>query len=98
MKKVKPLNDFILIRLSPKENMIGNIIIPDSDDEKGVIGEVVEVGRGIYNYHTDSIVPHEVKVGDQVVIPKLGTQKITVENVDYYICQANQLLGKIENE
>jgi co-chaperonin GroES (HSP10) len=98
MKKIKPINDFVTLKVKSGETMIGGIIIPDSDDEKGVIAEVVAISKGIYNYHSDTVVPHQVKVGDTVVMPKLGSQKISVNNEDFFICQAGQLLVVIEDD
>jgi chaperonin GroES len=97
MKKLKPLNDQIILKpIEETENKVGNIIIPDSGREKPELAEVIEVSEGIYNYHTDKWITHQVKKGDIVVIPKMGVQKIDIDGQEYYICQANQLMAKIE--
>lgn len=93
-KRLEPLNDFIALELKEGERTINGIYIPNSD-ETGVIAEVIAVGEGTYNFHSDRIIPHKVKVGDVVIMPKIGVQKVEVEGKEYYLCQANQLLSKI---
>jgi co-chaperonin GroES (HSP10) len=38
----------------------------------------------------------EVKVGDKVLIPKMGAQTITLEGEEYYITQQNQIIAILE--
>lgn len=98
-KILVPLNDQIILKpLSDEEQRYGNIIIPDMGHEKPVWAKVVRVGEGIYNYHTDKVIPHKVKVDDLVVIPKMGAVVVNLENEDYYVCQAGQLMAKVEEE
>lgn len=99
MKKLKPLNDQVVSK--PYEEVkerYGNIIIPDSGDDKAIFAEVVAISSGIFNYHTGGWIDHQVKVGDIILLPKMGVQKTTIENQEYYICQANQLLAILEDE
>ena len=98
-KILKPINDQVILKpLSQEEQSYGNIIIPDIGNEKPVLATVLKTSEGIYNYHTDRIIPHQVKPGDVVAIPKLGAQVITIEGQEYFVCQANQLLAIIEDE
>ncbi len=101
MQKFKPLNDQVVLKpLSTSQAKVGNIIIPDMGHEKPITAEVIEVSKGIFNYHTGELMPHQVKPGDIVVIPKMGAQVVPMDGEEYYICQANQLLAIIieENE
>ena len=41
-------------------------------------------------------VPPFVKVGDKVLIPKMGAQTITLEGEEYYITAQNSILSIIE--
>lgn len=92
-KKLTPLNDQVLLkRLKESEKVYGNIIVPDNGKEKPEIGTVIEVSKGIYNYHTDKLIPHQVQVGDLVMFPKMGPQVIEVDNEEYILCQSSQLL------
>lgn len=96
-KRLRPLNDQIVLKPIDEEQT-GNIIIPDTGQEKPVLALVVNIGVGIYNFHKGEWVPHQVKVGDIVVLPKIGVQVVSLNREEYYICQANQLLAVIEEE
>ncbi len=96
--KLKPLNDQVILRLTEEEVRSGNIIIADTNDDKPVTAEVLALGKGVYNYHTDTLIPHQVAVGDIVLIPKMGVHKISYGNDEYYICQSQQLLAVINQE
>lgn len=91
--KYKPLNDQVLLKkLNEGEQRYGNIIKADIGNEKPIQVVVVAVGNGIYNYHTDKWIPHQVKVDDVVYMPRIGVQTLELNNEEHYICQANQLL------
>ena len=66
MRKINPLNDFLLIKRDPpKERSEGGIIIPENAKEKLTIGEVMAAGPGKV---LDNGKRHEpsVKQGDRV--------------------------------
>lgn len=98
IKRLEPLSDFVVLKEQSGEKTISGIIIPNNDTDQGVIAIVVSVGRGIYNFNSDTIVPHQVKEGDVVIMPKLGVQKVSIGNDDFYICQSNQLLARVVEE
>lgn len=99
MQKFRPLNDQVVLKpLSASQSKIGNIIIPDMGHEKPITAEVIEVSKGIFNWNTGELMPHQVKPGDIVIIPKMGAQVVSLNGEDYYICQANQLLAAIIEE
>ena len=45
-KKIVPLNDRVLVRLSEPEKQIGKILLPDTAQKKPTTGEVLAVGEG----------------------------------------------------
>lgn len=91
MATLKPLNGYLVIKpVSEQEQTYGNIVIPDLGKERPEIGEVIQTSD-TYNYRTDKLVPCEVKVGQKVLIPKLGAARITVEGEEYYICKEQDL-------
>lgn len=95
MNKLQPLNGYIVIKpIDEEEQMYGNIVIPDLGKEKPEMGEVVAVSD-TYNFHSDSLVQSNLKVGDRVLVPKLGTVRVSVENEDYYICKEQDIYSKI---
>ena len=87
MSKLQPLNGYLILRpIEEEEQMYGNIVIPDLGKEKPEMGEVVATS-GTYNYHSDTLVPSNLQIGDRVLIPKLGSLRVTVEGDEYFICK-----------
>jgi co-chaperonin GroES (HSP10) len=80
----------ILKQLEENEMKVGNIIIPDVGHEKSLIAEVIAVSD-VYNWHKGEFVPTNLKVGQKVVIPPMGAQKLTLDNVDYLIISQEQI-------
>ena len=80
----------ILKQLEENEMKVGNIIIPDVGHEKSLIAEVIAVSD-VYNWHKGEFVPTNLKVGQKVVIPPMGAQKLTLDNVNYLIISQEQI-------
>ena len=93
--KLTPLNGYLVLRpVETDEETYGNIVIPDLGKEKPEMGEVVAVS-GTYNYNSDTLVASNLAVGDKVLIPKLGSLRITVEGDEYFICKEQDVYSKI---
>jgi len=80
----------ILKQLEENEMKVGNIIIPDVGHEKSLVAEVIAVSD-MFNWHRGEFVPSDLKVGQKVVIPPMGAQKLTLDNVDYLIISQEQI-------
>ena len=97
MSKLSPLNGYVVLKpVEEGESTYGNIVLPDLGKEKPEMGEVVATSD-TYNWHTGAYYPTHLKVGDKVLIPKLGSMKITVEGEDYYITKETEVLAKLPN-
>jgi chaperonin GroES len=95
-KKITPLNGFILLKtIETEEETFGNIIIPDLGKERPEMGEVVGTSD-VYNYNTDKLVISTLQVGDIVLIPKLGSQRVVLDGQDYFICKESDIFAVIE--
>lgn len=95
MSKLKPLNGYLILRpVDEDEETYGNIVIPDLGKEKPEMGEVVAVS-GTYNYHSDKIIASNLKEGDVVLIPKLGSLRVTIEGEEYFICKEQDVYTKV---
>lgn len=93
MSKLKPLNGFVILKpIEEQEQTYGNIVIPDLGKERPEMGEVVAVSE-TYNWHTDAMVKPILTVGQKVLIPKMGSMKITVEGEDYFITKDSEILA-----
>jgi chaperonin GroES len=95
-KTLLPSNDRILIRpIDEVEQTYGNIVIPDMGKEKPEMGEIIATGQGrLSEYGT--FIPVKHKVGQIVLVPKIGTLRIDFEGEEYYIAQDREILAVIK--
>lgn len=100
-KQLLPLNDRVLIKpIDEGEQMYGNIVIPDIGKEKPEMGEVIAVGPGRQT-EFGQYIRVNAKVGDIVLVPKIGTLRIDFEGDEYYITADKEILATVketENE
>ena len=97
-KKValKPLGNRVLAqRLEPEEKMKGGIILPDSAKKKQEPAKVIAVGTGA-RLEDGKILPIPVKVGDTILMDKYGAQEVTVDDEEYLILKADDIIAIIE--
>ena len=77
--------------------MYGNIIVPDTGQDKPEIGTVLAVGPGRISTN-GTLIKTKLKKGDTVIVPKFGAQVVAVENETYIVASENDVLGKIKNK
>ena len=93
-----PLGDKIVIL--PKEEgeqTYGNIIVPDTGQEKPEIGIVLASGPGRVSAN-GTLIPNKIKEGQTIMVPKFGAQVIVLENETYVMASENDVLGIIKNK
>ena len=97
MSKLNPRGGNIILQLlDTNEMMVGNIIIPDVGNEKALMAEIIAVSD-VYNYHRGEFIPTDLKVGQKVVLPPMGAQRIKIDNVEYLITTQENVLSTIED-
>jgi len=97
-KTLIPQNDRVLVRpIDEGEQMYGNIVIPDMGKEKPEMGEVVAVGPGRKS-EFGQYIGVNAKVGDIVLVPKIGTLRIDFEGDEFYIVQDKEILATVKEE
>jgi chaperonin GroES len=95
-KTLTPSNDRVLLKpIEEGEQTYGNIVIPDMGKEKPEMGEVIAVGQGRMS-EFGHFIPVRHKVGDIVLVPKIGTLRIDFEGEEYYIAQDREILAVIK--
>lgn len=95
-KTIIPENDRVLVKpIDEGEQTYGNIVIPDMGKEKPEMGEVVSVGPGRMS-EFGAFINVNAKVGNLVLVPKIGTLRIDFEGQEYYIVQDKEILGTIK--
>ena len=87
----------VLRPLDEGEQTFGNIIIPDMGKETAKMGTILAIAP-IYNFNRGELVPSIFKIGDLVILPPMGAQKVTVDKIDYLLVSTNDLLSSIEEE
>ena len=98
-KELKPTNDRILLKpIDEGEQTYGNIVIPDMGKEKPELGVVLAVGPGRMSENGTMMLVRSCKVGDVVMVPKIGTLRIDFEGEEYYIAQDKEVLAVVEQE
>jgi chaperonin GroES len=96
MKSILPANDRILVKpIDEGEQTYGSIVIPDMGKEKPELGKVLATGPGRLSEYGKMIPIRSCKVGDMVLLPKIGTLRIDFEGDEYYIAQDREVLGVI---
>jgi len=96
MKRIEPVNGHIVVKeVQESEQMVGNIFLPDMGKEKPLICEVVAVSQ-TYNWHNGDIVDSEVEVGEMALIPRMGSQRVSIDNEDYIVCKSTDIIGVVK--
>ena len=94
--KVKPLGDRVLVEpVEEKEVVKGGILIPNSAKEKPQEAKVIALGTGKLDDDGKRIA-FEVKVGDIVLTSKYGGTDIKLNDKDYKILSASDILAVLD--
>ena len=98
-KNLIPTNDRILLKpIDEGEQTYGTIVIPDMGKERPEMGEVIAIGPGRFTETGKLNTVRSCKVGDIVLVPKIGTLRIDFENQEYYIAQDREILAVVKQE
>ena len=93
--KIRPLGDRVLVEpVEEKEQTVGGIIIPDAAKEKPIKGKVLAIGKKYDKDHKE--VAFDVKVGDEVLLPKYGGTEVKLGDKKLQLIREEDLLGVIE--
>ena len=92
-----PLGDrVVLLPLDEEEQQYGSIIVPDMGKEKPEMGEVLAVGPGRLSEYGKMIPIRSCKVGDIVLVPKIGSLRIDFDGEEYYITRDSEILAVVK--
>jgi len=97
MKKLQATFNAVIVKpREEEETMYGGIIVPDLGKEKALIGTIVSIGEG-YHSATGVWVDTSLRVGQEVMLPSMGPNKIEFDGQEYWVCPENQVLAVIED-
>jgi len=92
---LKPLgNRVVAQRLEQEETLKGGIILPDTAKKKQETAKVVAVGSGIQTKEGKTI-PIPVNVGDIILMDKYSSQEVSIDDEDYVIVRADDIIAII---
>ncbi len=94
---LKPIGDHLIVKPVAKEEMSASgIIIPETvNKERPERGEIIAVGPGrMLENGQRSVI--DVKVGDQVVFKKYAPDEVKVDDVEYLVIKADDVMAVIE--
>lgn len=93
-KRILPLLNRIVVRkLEPQTKTTSGIIINKAESVS--YGVVVEAGPGSFD-NNGKIVPLSVKVGDSVLLPEYGGQKVKLNDQELYIYKDVEIVARVE--
>jgi chaperonin GroES len=94
--KLQPLGNRVLVqRLEAEQTLKGGIILPDSAKKKQEQAEVIAVGTGNKDKN-GNLVPIPVKEGDIILMEKYSGQEVTVNDEEFVILRADDLIATIQ--
>ena len=95
--KIKPLFDRVLLKqVKVKETSTSfGLVLPESSQEKPLIGEIVEVGDG--QNTGDENIEMIVKKGDKVLFSKYAGTEFKIEQKEFIIIRQTDILAIIND-
>lgn len=93
---LRPLGNRVLVRrIESQEKLKGGIILPDSAKKKQEQAEIVAIGTGKKDKN-GNLIPIPVKEGDIILMEKYSGQEITLNDEEFVILRADDLIAIIE--
>jgi chaperonin GroES len=92
---VSPLDDRIIVSVpeeGERKTASGLILVGESNEGENIKGTVRAVGRGHLN-KKGKIRPLALKVGDEILFPKVAGSKVQVAGTEMYILRESEVLG-----
>ena len=94
---IKAVFDNIVIKQEETEDkMYGSIVIPDMGKEMPHVGTIIDIGPGKVNEFSWEFIPTTFKVGDKVILPKIGPVRVEYDGVEYLVSPEKNVLALIE--
>ncbi len=95
--KLKPVGYRIVAkRIEEESTLKGGIILPDSAKKKQETVEVVAVGSS-KRLENGTELPIPVEVGQTILVDKYAGQEVTIDDEEYVVVRADDIVAIIEN-
>lgn len=94
--KLRPLGNRVLVRrLETEEKLKGGILLPETAKKKQEQAEVIATGPGKKDKN-GALIPMPVKTGDVILMEKYSGQEITLDDQEFVILKADDIIAIIE--
>jgi chaperonin GroES len=93
MAKIRPLSDRVLVkRVDSESKSAGGIVIPDTAQEKPMIGEVIAVGNGkvLDSGETRKL---DVAAGDRILFGKYSGTEVKIDGEQYLVMKEDDIMA-----
>jgi len=85
---IKPIGDRVLIKpLKEETRTVGGIVLPETSKEKPIKAEVIALGK---------LEEETLSIGDQVIFSKYSGTELKMDNEEYILIDAKDILAIIE--
>ncbi|MBI2024919.1 MAG: co-chaperone GroES [Candidatus Harrisonbacteria bacterium] len=93
----KPLSNHVFIEpLKEDKTTKSGIVLPETSEEKPMLGRVVAVGAGKRD-EKGNLAPMSVKVGDKVLFKKYGPDEVEVDGKKYLVGSEEDILAVVND-
>eukprot|EP00631_Chrysoreinhardia_giraudii_P001979 CAMPEP_0197422036 /NCGR_PEP_ID=MMETSP1170-20131217/13011_1 /TAXON_ID=54406 /ORGANISM="Sarcinochrysis sp, Strain CCMP770" /LENGTH=100 /DNA_ID=CAMNT_0042949341 /DNA_START=41 /DNA_END=343 /DNA_ORIENTATION=+ len=93
-RRLIPLADRVLVKkIVAQTQTAGGVFLPDANLPKMNEAEVLAVGPGARD-PDGKMIPVDVAVGDKVLLPDFGPSPIKIDNEEYHLLRATDILAK----
>jgi chaperonin GroES len=94
-KRIMPLFDRVLVQRTMAETKTkGGLLIPETAQKSGLEATVVAAGPGARTTAGETI-PMAVAVGDRVLLPEWGSNKVQLEGEEFHIIRESDIIAKL---
>jgi chaperonin GroES len=90
-------NNIVVKNEDSSEKFYGSIVVPDMGKEMPHIGTIIDIGPGRVN-DDGKLIPTTFKVGQKVILPKIGPVRVEYDGVEYLVTGENNVLALIQTE
>ena len=92
---LKPIGNRVLVKRLEQEETIGGIILPETAKKKQETARVIAVGMPAVQNGKKIEIP--VQVGDMILIDKYAGQEVTIDDEEFVILKADDIIAIIES-
>jgi chaperonin GroES len=93
-KRILPLlNRLVVRKLDPQTKTSSGIILSKTDS--ATYGVVIEAGPGVHG-ENGQLIPMSLKVGDSVLLPEFGGQKVKLGDQELFIYKESEIIARVE--